>query len=220
MSATGELDDLPPILAFQSVADATVSVSAVVETLFSKLPRGGHELVMFDINRLQELQPLIGNDEGPRVESLLAQAAPTFTLSFLTIENPTSHRMLLVQRRPEDPELQRYPLDLDWPLGVFSLAHVALPFAPDDPLYGTEPPHQPDTLFLGNAAMRGENGVLLVTPAAMLRLRWNPFYDHVERRTLDFLGFTRTSEAQPADDADGSEPTERSESAAVQTGNL
>ena len=207
LSATGELADLPPILAFQSVADATVSVSAVVETLFSRLPQGGHELVMFDINRLQELQPLIGNDEGPRVESLLAQAAPTFTLSFLTIENPTSLRMLLVQRRPEDPQLQRYPLDLAWPRGIFSLAHVALPFAPDDPLYGTEPPNRPDTLFLGNAAMRGENGVLQVTPAAMLRLRWNPFYDYLERRTLNFLGFARASEAVPVDGSEETEPS-------------
>jgi alpha-beta hydrolase superfamily lysophospholipase len=194
LSATGELADLPPILAFQSVADATVSVSAVVETLFSRLPQGGHELVMFDINRLQELQPLIGNDDGPRVESLLAQAAPTFTLSFLTIENPNSRRMLMVQRRPEDPQLQRYPLDLDWPRSVFSLAHVALPFAPDDPLYGTEPPRQPDTLFLGNIAMRGENGVLQLTPATMLRLRWNPFYEHLEERTTKFLGLDDADE--------------------------
>jgi alpha-beta hydrolase superfamily lysophospholipase len=213
LGATGKLAELPPILAFQSVADATVSVSAVVETLFSKLPQGGHELVMFDINRRQALQPLIGNDEGPRVESLLAQAAPTFTLSFLTIENATSRRMLLVQRRPEDAQLQRYPLGLDWPRGVFSLAHVALPFAPDDPLYGTEAPRQPDTLFLGNIAMRGENGVLQLTPAAMLRLRWNPFYDYLEGQTLDFLGFTRASEAVPADGTEGTEGT------AEETGN-
>lgn len=194
LDVAGKLAELPPILAFQSVADATVSVSAVVETLFSRLPQGGHELVMFDINRLQELQPLIGNDDGPRVESLLAQAAPTFTLSFLTIENPSSRRMLMVQRRPEDPQLQRYPLDLDWPRGVFSLAHVALPFAPDDPLYGTEPPRQPDTLFLGNIAMRGENRVLQLTPATMLRLRWNPFYEHLEERTTKFLGLDGADE--------------------------
>jgi alpha-beta hydrolase superfamily lysophospholipase len=203
LGATGKLAELPPILAFQSVADATVSVSAVVETLFAKLPQGEHELVMFDINRLRELQPLIGNDDGPRVESLLAQAAPTFTLSFLTIENPTSRRVLLVQRRSQDPQLQRYPLDLEWPRVVFSLAHVALPFAPDDPLYGTEPPQRPDTLFLGDIAMRGENGVLQLTPAAMLRLRWNPFYDYLERQTLDFLGLKHASEAVPTDGSEG-----------------
>jgi len=193
LSAAGKLDDLPPILAFQSVADATVSVSAVVETLFARLPQGDHKLIMFDINRLQEFQPLIGNDEGPRVESLLARAAPNFTLSFLTNETPTSHRIIAVRRRPDDPQIKRHPLDLEWPRDVFSLAHVALPFAPDDPLYGIEPPQQSGSLFLGAMAMRGENGTLQLTPAAMLRLRWNPFYDYLERQTLDFLGLKHTS---------------------------
>jgi alpha-beta hydrolase superfamily lysophospholipase len=213
LGATGQLIELPPILAFQSVADSTVSVSAVVETLFAKLPQGGHELVMFDINRLQELEPLIGRDDGPSVKSMLARAAPTFTISFLTIENPTSRRMLLIQRRAEDPQLQRHLLDLEWPRHVFSLAHVALPFAPDDPLYGTEPPPQPGTLFLGDIAMRGENGVLQLTPAAMLRLRWNPFYDYLERQTLGFLGLERANEVAPADGADRAEgmPAETSD---------
>ena len=203
LGARGELAELPPILAFQSVADATVSVSAVVETLFAKLPQGEHELVMFDINRLRALQPLIGNDDGPRVESLLARAAPTFTLSLLTIENPASRRMLLVRRRSEDPHIQRYPLDLEWPRDIFSLAHVALPFAPGDSLYGTEPPQRPDALFLGDIAMRGENGVLQLTPAAMLRLRWNPFYNYLERQTLDFLGLEHAREAVSTGGAGG-----------------
>jgi hypothetical protein len=110
--------------------------------------------------------------------------------------------MLLVQRRSEDPQLERRPLDLEWPHDIFSLAHVALPFAPDDPLYGTEAPQRPDALFLGDIAMRGENGVLQLTPAAMLRLRWNPFYDYLERQTLHFLGLKHASEAVPADGAE------------------
>ena len=31
-------------------------------------------------------------------------------------------------------------LDLAWPRNVFSLSHVALPFPPDDPLYGYAAP--------------------------------------------------------------------------------
>ena len=41
---------------------------------------------------------------------------------------------------------------------------------------------------LGNLAMRGERGVLQVSAADMLRLRWNPFSPYVEQRVLDFLG--------------------------------
>jgi len=40
-----------PILAFQSVADGTVSTEAVVEALFRRLAPGGHALVLFDLNR-------------------------------------------------------------------------------------------------------------------------------------------------------------------------
>jgi hypothetical protein len=41
----------------------------------------------------------------------------------------------------------------------------------------------------------------------MLRLRWNPFYDYLERRTLDFLGFARASEAVPVDGSEETEPS-------------
>ena len=34
-------------------------------------------------------------------------------------------------------------------MGVFSLSHVALPFPPDDPLYGRTPPDEKGRLFLG-----------------------------------------------------------------------
>ena len=45
------LANLPPVLAFQSVMDSTVSTRAVVSGLFDQLPANGSELVVFDINR-------------------------------------------------------------------------------------------------------------------------------------------------------------------------
>ena len=47
----GRLARFPPVLAFQSVVDTTVSTGAVVNLLFSRLPPNGHELVLFDLNR-------------------------------------------------------------------------------------------------------------------------------------------------------------------------
>ena len=65
---------------------------------------------------------------------------------------------------------------------------MALPIAPEDPVYGGRPARPSPGIELGNLALRGERGVLQVSPAAMLRLRWNPFYPYLEQRALDFLG--------------------------------
>ena len=49
-----DMSEFPPLLAFQSAVDATVSAPALVRKLRSKLPPGGHELVVFvivDLNR-------------------------------------------------------------------------------------------------------------------------------------------------------------------------
>jgi hypothetical protein len=66
-----------------------------------------------------------------------------------------------------------------------SLSHVALPFPPDDPLYGERPPGK--GLFLGQPAIRGERGLLRIPSDWLLRLRHNPFYDYLERRTVDWI---------------------------------
>jgi len=36
-------------------------------------------------------------------------------------------------------------------------------------------------------ALRGENGVLQVSGTDLLRLRWNPFFDYVQSRILQFM---------------------------------
>ena len=69
----------------------------------------------------------------------------------------------------------------------FSLSHVALPFPPDDPLYGRHPPENKGELFLGTQALQGERGVLRVPDNFLLRLRHNPFYEYLEERTLNWL---------------------------------
>ncbi|WP_155315785.1 alpha/beta hydrolase [Desulfosarcina alkanivorans] len=48
---SGDLSRFPPVLAFQSVVDATVSTPAVITGLFNFLDRPDHELIVFDINR-------------------------------------------------------------------------------------------------------------------------------------------------------------------------
>jgi len=78
-------------------------------------------------------------------------------------------------------------LELWWPGNVFSLSHVALPFAPDDPLYGYDAPRDPRHLQLGSVEVRGENGVLNVPTWMLTRQRSNPFYPYLVERIESFV---------------------------------
>ena len=78
-------------------------------------------------------------------------------------------------------------LNLGWPSGVISLSHVALPFPPDDPLYGQEPPENGDEMYLGQMALKGERGLLKISYDWLFRLRHNPFYDFFEKRALAWI---------------------------------
>lgn len=77
---------------------------------------------------------------------------------------------------------------LAWPENVYSLFHVALPFPPNDGLYGGVHAEQSPGARLGHIAMRGERGVLWISASDMLRQRWNPSYPYLEERVLEFLG--------------------------------
>ncbi len=188
LDEAGKLQGIPPILAFSSVVDATVSTPALVSNLFQQLPDGGHELVLFDINREAEIGPLMNWDPSAVVQALQANPHPTFTLSLVTNENPQSRKVIVRSQRPGEPGPSDLDIGLSWPEDLYSLAHVALPFPPQDTLYGGQPQGKSPGIQLGEIALRGERGALQIPAADMLRLRWNPFYPYVERRVLEFLG--------------------------------
>jgi alpha-beta hydrolase superfamily lysophospholipase len=184
----GKLLGIPPILAFSSVVDATVSTPALVSNLFQQLPDGGHELVLFDINREAEIEPIMNWDPAEVVRALQANSHPGFTLSVVSNVNPQSRMVRVSSRHPGEQMPSDLDIDLSWPDELYSLAHVALPFPPQDPLYGGQPEGKSPGIHLGNLALRGERGVLQIPAADILRLRWNPFYPYVEGRVLEFLG--------------------------------
>jgi hypothetical protein len=72
---------------------------------------------------------------------------------------------------------------------------VALPIPPEDPLYGAEPPENPDALYLGQHAVRGERGLLKIPESWLFRLRHNPFYAYLEARALGWVDDKTTSSA-------------------------
>ena len=78
---------------------------------------------------------------------------------------------------------------MTYPPNVFSLSHIALPFPVTDSLYGPEP--DASEFFgahLGALAARGEVGVLLISPSALMRISWNPFFPYILRRIEQNIG--------------------------------
>lgn len=188
LDESGKLNAMPPILAFSSVIDATVQVSALVSNLFNRLPANGHELVLFDINRKAEIEQILRWNPEPLIEALRQSPKEKFGLSLVTNENNRSSQMIVHHWRQNESEAKNEALDLSWPQGIYSLSHVALPFPPDDPLYGGYPTIASPGIQLGNISVRGERGALAIGDASLVRLRWNPFYPYLEQRTLSFLG--------------------------------
>jgi alpha-beta hydrolase superfamily lysophospholipase len=180
--------NLPPILVLKSTVDATVSTDAVVNRLLKHLAPERHELVLFDVNRFAMKSTLLVEDPGPLTRRLMDDKTLPFAVTLISNESPQTADVVARHKAPfsgEESALE--PLDLAWPSGVISLSHVALPFPPDDPLYGQRPPGNDDVLFLGQMAIQGERGLLKLSSDWLLRLRHNPFYPYLERRVLEWV---------------------------------
>jgi hypothetical protein len=182
---------LPPTLVFKSTVDATVSVDAVVDRLLKHLGPERHELVLFDINRFAAKSSLLIDDPAPMTARVMAENSLPFAVTLITNENPQSRAVVTRRKPPLSTEAsETEPLNLAWPRGVISLSHVALPFAPEDPLYGQGPPREEDVLFLGRMAIQGERDLLKIPYSFLVRIRYNPFYDYLETRALEWFGQT------------------------------
>lgn len=178
----------PPILVFKSAVDATVSTNAVVDRLLRHFSDNGNELVLFDINRSAVTSILLVSDPGPLTDQLMNDASLPFAITLIANENPESANVVAHYKPPNSPDiLTTESLGLAWPAGIISLSHVALPFAPDDPLYGRIPPEHDDVIYLGQVQIRGERGLLRISSDWLLRLRHNPFYSVLETRAIDWV---------------------------------
>lgn len=180
--------DFPPILVFKSTVDATVSVDAVVDNLLKPLINKNNELVLFDINRFAANSSLLIDDPGPLTARLMADKSLPFVLTLIGNVDRMSREVIARRKHrfATGPPETTY-LGMSWPQGVVSLSHVALPFPPDDPLYGLQPPEDKGSLYLGQMAIKGERGLLKIPDDALLRLRCNPFYKYLENRALDWV---------------------------------
>ena len=186
-AGSGPILDFPPTLALKSTVDATVTTDAVVHNLLEHLAPHRHELVLFDINRFALKSTLLVSDPGPLTERLMRDETLPFAIDFVTNESRESRAVVARRKPPFSGEVSEVvPLGLAWPTGVISLSHVALPFPPEDPLYGQRAPGNEDAFFLGQMAIQGELGLFVLSSDWLLRLRHNPFYDYLEARVLEW----------------------------------
>ncbi|CAA0097716.1 2-succinyl-6-hydroxy-2,4-cyclohexadiene-1-carboxylate synthase [Starkeya nomas] len=176
----GKLAELPPALTFQSVMDFTVSTRAIIDAFYSQLPANGSELVLFDINRNTKLGPLLRATSYSALMRLLPPLPRNFRTVIITNEDSGSDQVVERSIAAGSSEEVVRPLGLSYPLDVYSLSHVALPFPSSDSLYGSAPdPKENFGLQLGAMAVRGERGALIVSLDALVRMSSNPFFPYM-----------------------------------------
>ena len=188
LAADGRLARLPPALTFQSLVDATVDAYAVVTRFYAKLPPNGSELVVFDINRLAGLDAFMRPSDRELLDRLMQRGERAFRLTVMTNLNRESLNLVARSGEPGSSDVTETPTGLAWPSDTFSLSHIALPFSPNDPVYGRSPDESLGKIVrLGLLSPRGERAVLVVPVDVLMRVSSNPFYSYLEERTLEWV---------------------------------
>ncbi|MEE8119492.1 MAG: alpha/beta hydrolase, partial [Gammaproteobacteria bacterium] len=184
LQSSGDMSLFPPVIAFQSIVDATVKTSALFDDLYERFEPGNSELVLFDINRSHELSAFIKESPDLLQSKFDDTAVLAYQLTGVSNITPHSKYMLARSRDAGGTITSTCELDLEWPREVFSLSHTAIPFRPDDPIYGNAPDSK---AALSNISPRGERGVLRVSLSLFARLRHNPFFSYLDWRLRRFI---------------------------------
>lgn len=186
---SGLLSRLPPVITFQSVVDATVSVDAVVAALYSHLPANGSELVLFDINRQAKFALVLRAASAGAIARLLPPEKRSYRIAVITNAGPDTAEAIERVTEPGEIASRSSAIGLAYPAGVFSLSHVAVPFPLNDGLYGLQPDPADDFgIRLGALAIRGERGVLITSQESLTRLQSNPFFPYLLQRIDEGIG--------------------------------
>ena len=184
--ASGSFADFPPVLTFLSWIDDTVDTSATIHRLYEQLENEGSELVVFDVNCFDQLAPFLPAANRASLVRLVAQSNLPYRLTVITNVDRGSERMTRRTKAPRSSEIDSTALALTWPPGVYSLTHVAVPFSPDDPVYGSN--ENVDSFYhglpLGRLQPRGETHLLTAPLSQLMRLRYNPFFGYLEERVV------------------------------------
>jgi hypothetical protein len=183
LDQSGRMHELPPVLAMQSVVDSTVVVPKLITVLFDRLTSESSELFLFDVNRMDSLSNLLNLSFERNILPNLERTDRPFKLTVLGNAQTDSRQLSLKVR--DNGRWSEQPVNMFWPEGFVSLSHVAVPFPPNDPVYG----HSSDAvgLALGSLSMRAEPNALMIPTSLFVRCRHNPFYAFMEDRVVNWL---------------------------------
>ncbi len=185
LTASGDLAGMPPVITFVPLVDATVRTEATAEHLFSNLNRPQDELVIYDINRLAEMGQFFRSEYKGLLPRLQNDSTRNYRLTLLSNRSQESRQVTATSGHGSRATVET--IDTQWPLGTYSLSHVSIPFPADDAWYGDGRSPSPGHISLGNLNARGEKNLLAVSPAQIMRLRYNPFHDYQAQRITELL---------------------------------
>jgi pimeloyl-ACP methyl ester carboxylesterase len=135
-------------------------------------------------SRLEDDLPflVVGYSNGAALAVLYALRA------IITNADESSQDVVERTRIAGEETVRTTPLNTGWPRDVYSLSHTAVPFPPDDPIYGRGEAESPYSgVRLGRLEPRGERELLRIPADWFTRLRANPFFDYVERRLVEVV---------------------------------
>ncbi len=164
--------DLPPIYAYTSVQDATVD-SAELFSVLKEIGNKDGEVTIFDVNRKyenlykSEIQK-IDFKKKIRKSGLISEVVVVSNM-----RNKTDRVSLIKYHNGQEVHITNN-LNLKWSKHTFSLAHTSLPISPKNPIYGRE-------TLLGGGTIKEENGTSVVPSDILVRLRYNDFFDYIEK---------------------------------------
>ncbi len=185
LQKSGRMNEMPPVLAMQSVVDSTIIVPKLITALFDRLTSASSELFLFDINRMDKFMNLFNRSFEQAIFPKLKRTDMPFTLSVLKNANHNSQQMLLQTRNGKS--WIETMTDYSWPAGVASLSHLAVPIPPEDLIYGTQEATVASGLPLGTLSMRAEPSSLLISSSLFYRCRNNPFYHIMEGHVVKWI---------------------------------
>lgn len=195
---SGRIDEMPPVVTWQSVVDATVGPIGVADVLYARLHGAGHRLTLFDVNRYGALVAVQRPGAGALIERLSKQARG-YTLD-IVFNTTDQERKVSVRHLTPDGGASVRDTALEWPETLVSLSHVAIPFPPDDPAYGLNPGSgRAGIPSIGSWLFRGENGAVTVSLGSLTRPRSNPFWTLVDEDVAALVDADRA--AAPAESA-------------------
>lgn len=182
----GRIEKMPPIITWQSVVDATVGAQGATNILYPDLKGAQHHLVLFDINH----NPVFNSLQQPNAQVLIARleaSKRTYTLDLVSNNNPNIPTVIVTRWAPNNSKTETNT-DILWPNNLVSVGHVALPFPPNDPVYGFIPGSGNNGIpSIGSWLLRGENGAISISLGSLTRARSNLFWPLIDQEIGEFV---------------------------------